>query len=228
MLALVLAMTIDAETLMTHVATIAEATVTIRKERQLSYTKKLIGDETKVWEASWKSTGLMERLISVDGHAVHKTLEPSKDMDFPSIMRSRFHFAMADPPEQNGPECNEQPCYAVTFWPKTADELTPADRLNDPDAELLVGHLAGTVYVDQEHLYLIRIIGHLSDAGPFKKGSVTWIKGISVDYRQELFQDIPVLTDSNVQISATFLGFPAGDHRVYEYRNYCFAYPPAP
>lgn len=233
MLALVLAATIDAQALMAHVATIADATMTIRQERQLTYFKILTkDDETKEWVGWWDGTGQHDQLIKVDGRRVRRAPEPSTDLDLSEIMRTRFDFTMADPPETTGPECDHRPCYAVNFTLKSAEDRAKLPKLGDPKAEMIVNNLTGTLYVDQEHLFLVHIRGR--EAGSFNHpNGLATIKQIKLDYHQKLFGIIPVLEWSKIDVqytvSASLLKWISGTDRThYTYTDYTFAYPPAP
>jgi hypothetical protein len=214
-----------AEMLMSHVATIAQASAIVRQERQLTYTKKLNDGTNKEWEGWWNGYGNNQRLIRVNGRQINATAEPSKDLDLARLMRSRFHFRMASTPEITGQECDGRRCFVVKFEPKDASELTDTDYLKDKKAEMIIGHLSGTAYIDAEHLYLVRIEGHLRT--PFNRSTFVRIKNIEVVYRQRWSEelDIPIMTSSDINVRYSAFGIPGTEHLVYTYTNFRFTYP---
>lgn len=234
MLALVLAAALDAESLMARVATIADATMKIREERQLTYRKTLVKDkETREWRGWWDDQGHhYDQLVRLNGAATIKDAEPSTDLNLSEIMRTRFTFAMADPAEAVCPTADRSPslegrrCHVVLFSLKPTEERAHAPKLADPKAELILDHLKGKLYVDMEHLFIVHIEGR--EIGSFgHPNGITTIKKIDLDYHQELFKGIPVLTQSRIDVRYTSLAIFAGtDKTRYTYDEYLFAYPP--
>lgn len=217
MLAVVLATSLNAEALMAQVAAHAKALESVQQERQLTYTKELTGDEHKVWRVWWDATGHHEQLVQVGVTAITTSAEESKDLDLATMIETRFHFTgLTELPDGY---------VAVSFVPKTPKELK-ADGfgpLDDDEAELIVGHVAGQVIIDPTGLWIVRISGSL--VAPFNKNFFARIKSIEATYTQKLFEGIPVLSNSVVEVHYTAFGIGGTSHKQYLYHDYQFPVP---
>jgi hypothetical protein len=222
MLAVVLAVAVDANAIVAEMIARTNAATQVRQERELAFVKKGTVEDlnreppriekTQEWRLWWNAAGGHQQLIVANGKPIsHAKIEPPGP-DIVTMLSAKFNVRMDDPPEAR---CGDRRCWVILFEPSNPDDPAETDEM------AVINHLTGRAWIDTEQLYPVRVEAKL--ASTFRRKLVGKIQEVKVVLTYDLYENIPVLITSTTDLAYTRWIFGnVRERATYQYESFHF------